>query len=117
MLLTVKEATGFGLTVTVLVMLLVHPAAVVTVRVTLYVPPVAYVCEGFCKVLLVASPKFQLQDGVLPLTTVELLVKVIGAVAQAVVAVKSAMGAGCMLTATVVVVEQPSAEVAVKVTL
>jgi hypothetical protein len=46
MLLTVKEATGFGFTVTVFIIPLEQPAAVVTVRVTLYVPPVAYTCEG-----------------------------------------------------------------------
>ncbi len=39
----------------------VRPVASVTVRVTLKVPGFAYVCVGFCSVLLRPSPKFQLK--------------------------------------------------------
>ena len=44
----------------------VAPRLSVTVRPTVYVPPVPYVCDGFCAVDVAPSPNVQLQDATLP---------------------------------------------------
>ena len=54
-----KLTTGSGLIVTVLVMVSVQFPPDEAMSVTRYVPYPKYVCTGFCKVLVLPSPKFQ----------------------------------------------------------
>src|SRR5438552_18084806 len=76
--LCVKAAVGGVLgavTVTLCDVEPVPPLLSVAVRLTVYVPPVAYVCDGFATVAVAASPKLQLQPTTLPSGSVLVLVK------------------------------------------
>jgi len=53
----------------------VPPLLSVAVRLTVYVPPAAYVCDGFATVAVAPSPKLQLQPTTLPSGSVLVLVK------------------------------------------
>src|SRR5436309_2704519 len=53
----------------------VPPLLSVTVRLTVYVPPVAYVCDGFATVAVAPSPKLQLHPATVPSGSVLVLVK------------------------------------------
>src|SRR5207249_11895394 len=71
--LAVNAAVGGwfgGATVTVLEVLPVAPWLSVTVTVTVYVPPAAYVWAGFCDVAVFPSPKLQLQAVICPSASV-----------------------------------------------
>ena len=76
--LNVKAAVGgwFGTaTVTVLDVLPVTPWLSVTLRVTVYVPPAAYACDGFWEVAVAPSPKVQLYAAIEPSGSLLVLVK------------------------------------------
>src|SRR5207253_2934997 len=77
--LDVKAAVGGVLgavTVTLCDVEPVPPLLSVAVRLTVYVPPVAYVCAGFATVAVAPSPKLQLQATTVPSASVLVLVKV-----------------------------------------
>jgi hypothetical protein len=62
------EGGGDGfVTVIVWLALLVCPALLATVKVTVKLPALLYVCEGFCAELDAPSPKSQLQETTAPL--------------------------------------------------
>jgi hypothetical protein len=55
-------AGGAGGTTTGFVVVSEKPHPLTTASVTLYVPPAAYMCVGFCNVDVFPSPKSQLQE-------------------------------------------------------
>src|SRR2546421_2677366 len=68
----------------------VPPLLSVSVRLTVYVPPAAYVCDGFATVAVAPSPKLQLQPTTVPSASVLVLVKEQASPVQ--VCVKAAVG-------------------------
>ena len=77
-----NSATGLLYTFTACVSVSTQPLLDVTISVTLYGPPVAYTCEGFCAALVPPSPKFQFQPVTEPVA-VDASVNVTGKVGQA----------------------------------
>src|SRR6266699_1145903 len=75
----------------------VLPPLSVTVRAMAYVPAAAYVCDGFCTVDVLPSPKFQLQLAMVPSASVLVLVRVQASPVQ--LRVNAAVGAW-LLTVT-----------------
>ena len=79
-----------------------HPWFVVTVRLTLKVPPEAKTCVGFCWMEKEASPKSQLQFVMVAPVTAELSVKLTTCPAQVLAYENKAAGCGLMVTVLVV---------------
>src|SRR6266566_5296976 len=91
--LDVKAAVGGvlgGVSVMLCEVVPVPPLLSVTVRLTVYVPPAAYVCAGFATVAVAPSPNVQLQPTTLPSGSVLVLVKEHAGAVQ--VRVKAAVG-------------------------
>ena len=92
----VKLAVGAGagaVTVMVLDTGALAPLALEAVKVTVYVPAVAYVATGFCTVEVVPLPRVHAQDVGVPVE-VSVMVTDNGAIPEMAEAVKLAVGAG-----------------------
>ena len=95
----------------------VQPLDEVTIIVTLNVPEVAYVCEGFAEVDEVRSPKLHDSLVIPPEEIVDVFVKFTGEPIQTVLAVNDAFGKGYTVSGWVILLIHPPAVVTCRVTL
>jgi hypothetical protein len=93
-----KLAVGLAMTLLVAVNTSEHPRLLTTVKVTLYVFWLAYVCEGFCWVELPWSPKSHVHCAMLPVETVEFSLNWVGSPKHASTLEKLAIGFGFSVT-------------------